>query len=77
MINYRESNSWLFWVIKLTNKPGYGWPDIFHWRNAVFVTIFPVVASSTIFTSIICILYIVYDIDLTLPEIISKYKLVD
>ncbi|RIB19770.1 Bestrophin, RFP-TM, chloride channel-domain-containing protein [Gigaspora rosea] len=56
----RDSKSLSSRLVQLTRKPGYGWP--------VFLTIIPVVASSTIFTTIICILYMVYGIDLTLPD---------
>ncbi|KAF0406199.1 UPF0187-domain-containing protein [Gigaspora margarita] len=48
-------------------RHGWGKPDILHCRSSVFATIIPILTFSTIFTSIICALYIVYGIDLTLP----------
>ncbi|CAG8493621.1 19017_t:CDS:10 [Cetraspora pellucida] len=52
---------------KLTYQRGWGKPDILNCRSSVFLTIVPILTFSTAFTAIICTLYLIYDINVTLP----------
>ncbi|CAG8437722.1 7761_t:CDS:2 [Diversispora eburnea] len=60
---YRQKSLWE----TLNNHHGWGWPDVFHFRSSVFLTVFPVVFTSTLLSTILCVLYLIYDVDVTLP----------
>ncbi|RHZ83081.1 hypothetical protein Glove_99g308 [Diversispora epigaea] len=51
----------------LNNHHGWGWPDVLHFKSSVFLTVFPVIFTSTLFSALLCVMYLIYDLDVTLP----------
>ncbi|CAG8664169.1 43718_t:CDS:10 [Gigaspora margarita] len=52
---------------QLSNHRGYGFPDIFRFKGSVLPSCIPVIFCSTIFATIVTVLYLVYHVNLLLP----------
>nr|CAG8568016.1 15584_t:CDS:2 [Entrophospora candida] len=54
---------------KISKHRGWGRPDIFHMRGSVIVAIIPIVFFSTVISTVVTVLYIVFDKkNITLPD---------
>ncbi|CAG8718969.1 14861_t:CDS:2 [Dentiscutata erythropus] len=51
----------------LEKRRGYGFPDIFRYKGSVLPSCIPIIFCSTLFATIVTVLYLVYNVNLLLP----------
>ncbi|CAG8551630.1 14812_t:CDS:2 [Funneliformis mosseae] len=56
-----------FWK-RLSRHRGWGYPDVLQIRGSVLPSCVPILFFSTLFTTLLAVLYLIFEINITLPE---------